>query len=72
MGGTCGPRVGEEMFIGFQMGQFELKNRLEISESDRRVILRWICKKYRVSIKSFPDYEHFLHENYVEYKHMQL
>jgi len=24
--------------------------------------------KYRVSIKSFPDYEHLLQENYVEYK----
>jgi hypothetical protein len=24
---------------------------------------------YRVSIKSFPDYEHLLQENYVEYKH---
>ena len=23
---------------------------------------------YRVSIKSFPDYKHLLHENYVEYK----
>ena len=26
--------------------------------------------KYRVSIKSFPDYKHFLQENYVEYKHI--
>jgi len=25
---------------------------------------------YRVSIKSFPDYEHLLQENYVEYKHI--
>jgi len=25
--------------------------------------------KYRVSIKSFPDYKHLLQENYVEYKH---
>jgi len=25
---------------------------------------------YRVSIKSFPDYKHLLHENYVEYKHI--
>ena len=24
--------------------------------------------KYRVSIKSFPDYRHLLQENYVEYK----
>ena len=24
---------------------------------------------YRVSIKSFPDYEHLLQENYLEYKH---
>jgi len=24
--------------------------------------------KYRVSIKSFPDYKHLLQENYVEYK----
>jgi len=23
---------------------------------------------YRVSIKSFPDYKHFLQENYVEYR----
>jgi len=23
---------------------------------------------YRVSIKSFPDYEHLLQENYVEYR----
>ena len=27
---------------------------------------------YRVSIKSFPDYEHLLQENYVEYKHIFL
>ena len=27
----------------------------------------WI---YRVSIKSFPDYELLLQENYVEYKHI--
>jgi hypothetical protein len=26
--------------------------------------------KYRVSIKSFPDYKHLLQENYVEYKHI--
>ena len=25
-------------------------------------------EKYRVSIKSFPDYKHLLQENYVEYK----
>jgi len=25
-------------------------------------------KKYRVSIKSVPDYKHLLQENYVEYK----
>jgi len=25
---------------------------------------------YMVSIKSFPDYKHFLQENYVEYKHI--
>jgi len=25
-------------------------------------------QKYRVSIESFPDYEHLLQENYVEYK----
>ena len=25
---------------------------------------------YRVSIKPFPDYKHFLQENYVEYKHI--
>jgi len=24
--------------------------------------------KYRVSIKSFPDYKHLLQENYMEYK----
>jgi len=24
--------------------------------------------RYRVSIKSFPDYKHLLQENYVEYK----
>jgi len=31
-----------------------------------------ICaKKYRVSIKSFPDYKYLLQENYVEYKHIQ-
>jgi hypothetical protein len=29
-----------------------------------------IRKKYRVSIKSFPDYKHLLQENYVEYKHI--
>jgi len=28
--------------------------------------------KYRVSIKSFPDYEHLLHENCVEYKYIFL
>jgi len=27
---------------------------------------------YRVSIKYFPDYEHLLQENYVEYKHIFL
>ena len=27
-------------------------------------------KTYRVSIKSFPDYKHLLHENYVEYEHI--
>jgi len=26
--------------------------------------------KYRVSIKSFPDYKGLLQENYVEYKHI--
>jgi hypothetical protein len=26
--------------------------------------------KYRVSIKSFPDYKYLLQENYVEYKHI--
>jgi hypothetical protein len=26
--------------------------------------------KYRVSIKSFPDYENLLQENYVEYKYI--
>ena len=25
---------------------------------------------YRVSRKSFPDYEHLLQENYVEYEHI--
>ena len=25
---------------------------------------------YRMSIKSFPDYKHFLQENYVEYKYV--
>jgi hypothetical protein len=25
---------------------------------------------YRVSINSFPDYNHLLQENYVEYKHI--
>jgi hypothetical protein len=28
-----------------------------------------MLEKYRVSIKSFPDYKHLLQENYVEYKH---
>jgi ABC-type uncharacterized transport system permease subunit len=28
--------------------------------------------KYRVSIKSFPDYKHLLKENYVEYKHVEV
>jgi hypothetical protein len=28
--------------------------------------------KYRVSIKSFPDYKYLLQENYVEYKHIFL
>ena len=28
-----------------------------------------LTKMYRVSIKSFPDYKHWLQENYVEYKH---
>ena len=28
-----------------------------------------VFRKYRVSIKSFPDYKHLLQENYVEYKH---
>jgi len=28
--------------------------------------------KYRVSVKSFPDYKHLLQENYVEYKHIFL
>jgi len=28
--------------------------------------------KYRVSIKSVPDYKHLLQENYVEYKHIFL
>jgi hypothetical protein len=28
--------------------------------------------KYRVSIKSFPDYKHLLQENYMEYKHIVL
>jgi len=27
-----------------------------------------VQRKYRVSIKSFPDYRHLLQENYVEYK----
>ena len=31
----------------------------------------YICK-YRVSIKSFPEYKHLLQENYVEYKHIFL
>jgi len=26
--------------------------------------------KYRVSVKSSPDYKHLLKENYVEYKHI--
>ena len=29
----------------------------------------FVFGKYRVSIKSFPDYKHLLQENYVEYKH---
>jgi len=31
-------------------------------------LVGFITKKYRVSIKSFPDYKHLLQENYVEYK----
>jgi len=31
-----------------------------------------VSTKYRVSIKSFPDYKHVLQENYVEYKHIFL
>jgi hypothetical protein len=27
-------------------------------------------EKYRVSIKSFPDYKHLVQENYVKYKHI--
>jgi hypothetical protein len=32
----------------------------------------WICLdlKYRVTIKSFPNYKHLSQENYVEYKHI--
>jgi len=29
-------------------------------------------KIHRVSIRSFPDYKHLLHENYVEYEHIFL
>jgi len=29
-------------------------------------------RKYRVSIKSFPDYKYLLQENYVEYKNIFL
>jgi len=28
--------------------------------------------KYRVSIKSFPNYRHLLQENYVEYKYIYI
>jgi hypothetical protein len=41
-----------------------------------KLVICWIITeeyiKYRVSVKSFPDYKHLLQENYVEYKHMQL
>ena len=32
--------------------------------------MSWTTEKYRVSIKSFPDYKHLLQENYVEYKYI--
>ena len=46
----------------------------------RAMSFRYLCahltqlnyQKYRVSIKSFPDYKHLLQENYVEYKHIFL
>ena len=31
-----------------------------------------MVQKYRVSIKSFPDYKHLLQENYLEYKYIFL
>ena len=31
-----------------------------------------VSEKYRVSIKSFPDYKHLVQENWVEYKHIFL
>jgi hypothetical protein len=36
------------------------------------VLMCNVTEKYRVSIKSFPDYKRLLQVNYVEYKHMQL
>jgi len=59
------------------------KNLLPVSEEFIPIwyrTWRWrdIClldgepEKYRVSIKSFPDYKHLLQENYVEYKHIFL
>jgi len=42
---------------------------LEYLGKGRRMVLKW-NSKYRVSIKSFPEYKHLLQENYVEYKHI--
>ena len=44
---------------------FTLWNWLLMNEDGKSV-------KYRVSIKSFPDYKHLLQENYVEYRHIFL
>ena len=49
------------------------KNTIQIFQKIRKIyhIQVYQCERiYRVSIKSFLDYIHLLHENYVEYKHI--
>jgi len=54
----------------------EYKLRLVVNGNRGTITINWlegpIDALYRVSIKSFPDYERLLQENCVEYKHIFL
>ena len=56
------------VLFSYFLFQSNVKESMTSNEMSREWKLRSVSVRYRVSIKSFPDYKHLLQENYVEYK----